>query len=259
VSFEAKIRSSVIRTEYTLDKGAKTLKAHIRADWSETGGDKVPVLAYEFPTSAETDRFAYNVPGGVQIRPAARGDRPGLSYIAAHTDCPCDRIGIVTDSKYGFRGTAEDGRATLLSTLINSATSPDPYPERGIHEITLTLGLLSACPVEREYAAAAFNRPMTPVSAGQHKGTLPAAGTLLRASADTGVLSAVFADGDKITARFYSVSDKPGTMVFDPGKPVRAAYLTDLNGRKTGECSADGTVLTAVLAPHAVAQITAEV
>ena len=256
-SFEAKIRSSTVRVEYTLDKGAKTLRVSIHADWSETGGEKVPVLAYLFPSSAETDRFAYNVPGGVQIRPAAHGDRPGLSYIAAQTDGDADKIGIVTDSKYGFRGTSDDGRAALCSTLINSATSPDPYPERGIHDITLNVGLLPSCPVKREYAAAAMNRPMTAVSTGRHGGTLPTAGTLLRASADTGVLSAVIADGNTLTARFYSVSDDSGFMTLDAGVPVKEACLTDLTGRKTGACTVEGTKITAPLAPHAAAQITA--
>ena len=55
--FDAKIRSSKVRVEYTLDKGSKYVKAHIHADWSEVGGEKVPVLAYELPTSVESSRF----------------------------------------------------------------------------------------------------------------------------------------------------------------------------------------------------------
>jgi len=255
---EAKMRASTFRVEYSLDKGAKTLRVGIHADWSETGGDRVPVLAYEFPTSAETDRFAYNVPGGVQIRSAADGDRPGLSYAAAEAEIAGGRIGIVTDSKYGFRGTVENGRASLISTLINSATSPDPYPERGIHEITLHIGILPACPVEREYAAAAMNRPMTAVSTGSHKGTLPPDGTLVKASSSTGVLSALCAEGNTLTARFYSVSGEEGTMTLDAGLPVKRAARTDLTGRETGDCAADGTAVTAPLAPYAVGQITVE-
>ena len=255
ISFEAKIRSSSVTAEYVLDKGARALRVNLRADWSEVGGERVPVLAFRFPTAENTDRFVYNVPGGVQIREAARGDRPGLSWAAAYTEGGAYVTGIVTDSKYGFRGTAEDGRAVLLSTLINSATSPDPYPERGIHEIGLNVGLLPACPVEREYAATAMNRPMTAVSAGVHSGTLPAAGTLLKACADTGVLSAVCAEGDTLTARFYSVSDKEGVMTVDVGRPVKDACLTDLTGKKTGDCAVNGTVVTAPLPPHAVGQI----
>ncbi len=40
---------------------------------------------------------------------------------------------LVSDSKYGYRGQKE----SLNLTLINSSVSPDPYPERGIHTITL--------------------------------------------------------------------------------------------------------------------------
>ena len=168
----------------------------------------------------------------------------------------------MTDCKYGFRGTSENGRATLLSTLINSATSPDPYPERGIHEITLTLGLLPACPAEREYAAVKANRPMVPVSTGSHKGTLPPEGTLLKASCPTGVLSALTADGNTLTARFYSVSGEAGEMTLDvgtlPGWAILGAAVTDLTGRKVGECEIKGTAASAPLAPYALGQITAE-
>ena len=97
---------------------------------------------------------------------------------------------------------------------------------------------------------------MTAVSTGVHSGTLPTAGTLLRASADTGVLSAVFADGDTLTARFYSVSDEAGVMTVDAGTAVKTACLTDLTGKKVGDCDVSGTVVTAPLPAHAVGQIT---
>lgn len=254
-TYDASIRSSKVAVEYTLDKGAKAVKAKLRVDWSEVGGDKVPVLAYEFPTSVQTDQFRYNIPGGTLIRPAAHADRPGLSYAAAWKADAKELAAVITDSKYGFRCTADDGHAKILSTLINTSTNPDPYPERGIHEITLTLGLLPACPVAAENAAVAANRPMVPCSTGSHKGTLPSAGTLLDAKADTGVLSAVIAEGDSLTVRFYSVSDEPGTITVCAKRPVKSACLTDLMGTPIGEAAADGETVTAPLAPRSVAQV----
>ena len=258
-SFEAKIRSSTVHAEYSLDKGARAVRLNLRVDWSEVGGDTVPVLAYEFPTALAADKFYYNVPGGIALRDAADWDRPGLSYAAADAAVGNAVMTLVTDSKYGFRCKTEDGRATMLSTLINSATSPDPYPERGIHEIGLTIGLFPACPVLREAAAVAANRPMTAVSTGSHKGTLPASGTLFQASSDKAVFSALIADGDTLSARFYSVSDEAGSVEIDAGVPVRAAYLTDLGGNRIGECLISGTAVTAGIAPYALAQITVEI
>ena len=145
--------------------------------------------------------------------------------------------------------------ATLVSTLINTATSPDPYPERGIHNVTLTLGLLPACPVAREAASVAFNRPMTAVSTGSHPGSLPLAGTLFTAESDTGVFSALIPEEDGVSVRFYSVSDAPGTVRLSAGLPVKSACLTDLMGNKTGDCTVDGETVTAPIAPRAFAQV----
>lgn len=253
-AFDARIRSSRISVEYTLDQGASFVKAHIRADWSEVGGEKVPVLAYEMPLSITSDRFAYNIPAGAVIRPAADQDRPGLSYIAAALDGDCAPA-IVTDCKYGFRGTCKDGKASLISTLINTATNPDPYPERGIHNITLSIGLFPTDARAMEYASRSANRPMAPVSVGSHKGELPADGTLLRADSDTGVLSAVIAEEDALHVRFYSVSDQDGVIACDAGKAVSEAYLVDLAGSKVGDCTVDGTVVSAALPAHTIAEI----
>ncbi|MBQ4351108.1 MAG: hypothetical protein II768_07585, partial [Clostridia bacterium] len=257
-SFDAKVRASSVHAEYSLDRGSKAVRLNLRVDWSEVGGDTVPVLAYKFPSSLAAEKFFYNVPGGVALREAADWDRPGLSYAAAETKVGEDLLTIVTDSKYGFRCRTENGCAAMFSTLINTATSPDPYPERGIHEIGLTIGLLPACPVKREAAAVAANRPMTAVSTGAHKGVLPTSGTLFRVTTDAAVFSALTAVGKTLAVRFYSVSGEPGTVEIDAGIPVRAAYLTDLLGRRIGECAIAGTAVKAEAAPYAMGQIVME-
>ena len=257
-SFDAKVRASSVHAEYSLDRGSKAVRLNLRVDWSEVGGDTVPVLAYKFPSSLAAEKFYYNVPGGVALREAADWDRPGLSYAAAETKVGEDLLTIVTDSKYGFRCRTENGCAAMFSTLINTATSPDPYPERGIHEIGLTIGLLPACPVKREAAAVAANRPMTAVSTGAHKGVLPTSGTLFRVRTDAAVFSALTAVGKTLAVRFYSVSGEPGTIEADAGIPIRAAYLTDLLGRRTGECAIAGTAVKAEAAPYAMGQIVME-
>lgn len=257
-AFEANIRSSKVKVEYTLDKGDKLVRAHIHADWSEVGGEKVPVLVYELPLSVETDRFAYNVPGGCEIRAAADQDRPGLSYIAAVTEDPAF-VGIVTDCKYGFRGLTRDGKATLISTLINTATRPDPYPERGIQDITLSIGLLPACPAERERVAQSTVRTMTPVSVGSHKGSLPANGTFLKVDAPEAVVSAVFAEENTLSVRLYSVSDRESSVTVEPGCKVASACLVDLYGREVGDCTLEDGKVTAKIPAFSIAAIQMQV
>lgn len=253
-AFDAKIRSSKVSVEYTLDKGATFLKVHLNVDWSEVGGEKVPVLTYILPTTVKTDKFGYNVPGGAAVRPAAESDRPGLSYITAHTDDEYNAA-IITDCKYGFRGHMNGDNAVLVSTLINSATSPDPYPERGIHEITLSVGLIPSDAAKAELTALSANRPFTPVSAAAHEGKLPAAGTFLKVDTSVAVPSAVFGNGEYTVVRFYSVKNEDGTVSVDFGKPVSEAFMSALDGTKTGECTVEGSVVSFVLGANNIGAV----
>ena len=249
-AFETKIRNSSVTVEYTLDKGAKAVKAHIRADWSEVGGEKVPVLSYVLPTNIECDKFAYNVPGGRMVREAAEGDRPGLSYITTYAGCGTTNAGIIADSKYGFRGVVRDGKAVAECTLINTAKDPDPYPERGIHNITLTVGLFPSCPVEMEKCSVRAVHNMTPVSTGSHKGELAPEGTFMKFSSEGAILSAVYAHDDKLCVRCCSVSDKPTEVTVDTLGDVKEAYAADLFEEKTGEAHVDGSKVFVTVAPY---------
>lgn len=252
--FDARIRSSKVRVEYTLDKGSKYVKAHIHADWSEVGGEKVPVLAYELPTSVESSRFVYNVPGGCAIRRDAEQDRPGLSYIAAVSD-EKEYVGIVSDCKYGFRGITRDGKAVMISTLINTAVNPDPYPERGIQDIVLNIGLYPACPAQREREVQSAVRTLTPISVGSHKGTLPANGTFLKVDAPAAVVSAVFAEDNTLSVRLYSVSGEETQVTLEPGCDVKAAACVDLYGKKLADCAVDANKVTVKIPAYSMTTV----
>ena len=51
---------------------------------------------------------------------------------------------------------------------------------------------------------------------------------------------------------------EPGIIEVDAGIPVKAAYLTDLCGRRIGDCAVNGTAVSARIAPYALAQIKVE-
>ncbi len=257
-AFDAKIRSSKISVEYTLDKGSRFVKAHIRADWSEIGGERIPVLSYELPTSVETDRFSYDVPGGRMVRDAAEGDRPGLSYITTFSGKHTVGAGIITDSKYGYRGFVRDGKAVLQATLLNSSTSPDPYPERGIHNITLTIGLCPACPCEMNRLSVTANHVMTPVSTGSHKGTLPPEGQFFGYEGKGTALSAVYAHDSKVCFRIVSLGDFDPDVKVDVKNPVKSAYLADLFEKKTGDAEISGSVVGAKIKSKTIATLVVE-
>lgn len=251
-----RIRSSRVSVEYTLDAGDDFLRVYIHADWSEVGGEKIPVLVYGVPLRDDVRCFAYDVPAGSVERPAADADRPGLTHIAAVAAGETVPA-IVSDSKYGFRGMARDELrgepARMQCTLINSAVNPDPYPERGIHDITLCLGYFAADPAERKRQAIAAFAPAVYVSASRHAGSLAPTGTLFAADAGDAVISAMWEEDDALYVRAYAPTvattlrvrlpeGYTGAAVVDTmGNTLRACDITD--GYAAAEI-AGGAILT---------------
>ena len=250
-AFDARIRNSAVTVTYTLDRGAKFVKAAIRADWKEVGGQTLPLLNYRLPLAYDTDRFLYDIPAGAVYRSAAEADRPGNSYVCAVGDGA--NAGIIADCKYGFRAVQRDGHAVLYATLINTAVNPDPYPERGIHDITLSIGVFSPDPAQMELTALSAVRPMAYLSTGSHKGDLPMSGTFCRIACDGGVPSAVYAEDGALFARVYSVSDKEEKLTVSAG--AKEAELVDLYGAKVGECAVEDGAAKAVLPAHGIVTV----
>ena len=238
VAFDAKIANSRVTVQYQIDRGAASIRTYIRADWSEVGGETVPVLAFVVPASYSSDGFAYDIPAGAIVRKAAEEDLPGQSYICA-LGAGKENLGIITDSKYGFRGIERDGHAVIYSTLINTATSPDPYPERGIHEIVLNIGLMSDNAADRARYAHIVNRSLTPISASSHTGILPHTGTFITVDAPDAMISSVNNDDDgSITVRLYSLSDTESHAKISSLKTPISAEIVDLFGNSVeGECT----------------------
>ena len=238
-----RIRASRVSVEYTLDAGDDFLRVHIHADWSEVGGEKIPVLVYGVPLKDDVRRFAYDVPAGSVERPAADADRPGLTHIAAVV--AGDKVpAIASDSKYGFRGMARDElrgeSARMQCTLINSAVNPDPYPERGIHDITLCLGYFAADPAERKRQAIAAFAPAVYVSASRHAGSLAPTGTLFAVDAGDAVISAMWEEDDALYVRAYAPTVATTLRVRLP-EGYTGAAIVDTMGNMLCPCTvADG-------------------
>ena len=251
-AFDARIRNSIVTVEYILDKGARTVKAVIRVDWREIGGETLPLLTYRLPLAYDTDSFLYDIPAGSVSRPAAEADRPGNSYICAGAESG-DNMGMVADCKYGFRAVKRDGHAVLYATLINTAVNPDPFPERGMHDITLSIGLFSPDPAETQKAALSAVRPMAYLSTGSHKGDLPMSGTFCTVDCTGGVPSAVYAEDGALFVRVYSVSDRAEELTIAAG--AKEAALVDLYGTVVGECAVEDGKAKTTLPAHGIVTV----
>ncbi|MBP5312499.1 MAG: alpha-mannosidase [Clostridia bacterium] len=250
MSFEATILGSRVNAEVFIDKGSRHVSYKTEVDWNEAGGETVPVFAYALPLSYKAEKYLYDIPAGTARREAMDMDVPALSFaLAPVKDGP--GAAIINDSKYGYRA-RPDG--TLISTFINSAVSPDKYPERGIHKFTMSLALIpDDAKAATEYAQGVCRRPAY-VSASSHKGALKADGALFDIKAEVATISSIETaeDGD-ILVRAFSQSSEKSVIELRFGENVADAKAVDyFNNDVPGEVRHSGKKVTAALEPRCI-------
>ena len=224
---ETHIRNSVVKASVYLDAGARALTYAWSIDWHEVarGESQIPVLIYELPLRDKVARYMYDVPGGVTYRGEIWLDVPGLQFGAA-LDEQKRAVALLTDCKYGYRGMKNN----LSVTLINASAGPDPYPERGIHAITLRVAVTDDSPISMLSLAQEAHHPIMCQTAGSHPGCLPAEASLLTFDAPTAVLSSVTRDGEALVLRMYEVEGKDCVAELRFDSPVAACASVLLLG-----------------------------
>ncbi len=228
---------SVIEVDYALEAGSRALRVGIRADWQEQGGETIPVLTWRTPVAQPCGRFRYLIPAGSKLRPALNNDVPGIGGGAA-LRADGRAIALVSDSKYGYRGEAD----ALSLTLINSAVSPDPYPERGIHFITVWLGPGLDTAQDLQTFTDELNHGLFYQPANVHGGALPPRGGLLELAGGSAVVTSVRMQDGALLVRGYETAGRDGEARIRLGAPAKAACLVDLSERGAiGEARLEGS------------------
>ncbi len=251
MTFEATVLGSRIKCEVFIEKGSRHVSFKTEVDWNEAGGETVPVLAFALPLSYKCDKYQYDVPAGAVLRGPMEQDAPALSYALAPDDYG-PSAALINDSKYGYRA-RPDG--TLISTLINSAVSPDKYPERGIHKFTLSVALIPDDPKEAFAYAESVLRKLTYVTASSHKGTLKAEGALFETDVrDVTISSVETSENGDLLIRGFSQTDKDSTVGFKFAKKIKEAYFADYFGNKEpgGDIKISGDTVEATVSGHSL-------
>lgn len=180
------VGDSTAEVTYVLEKDQPLVRIELKVDWKEIGKETIPVLVWKIPLAYQTDEFCYDIPGGSTVRNALNNDVPGLRYGMALRRAGSSAL-LVSDSKYGYRG----GKDSLTLSLINSSVSPDPYPERGIHTITLWMGAGNGTAKEAEEMALACNHRLFYQPSNCHGGTLPLEDSLVCMQSEAAVVTTV--------------------------------------------------------------------
>ena len=159
---------------------------------------------------------------------------------------------MISDSKYGYRG----GKDSMTLTLINSSVSPDPYPERGIHQITVWMSAEKDCPKALQRASDVLNHRFFYQPSNVHEGALPTTDGLCSVVSGSVAVTAVQAKEGTLAIRGYETVGREGEAVFAVNAPVKEAWLTDLSesGVKI-PVKADGNTVTVPVKPHAIYEV----
>ena len=212
---------------YHLDAGSDAVRVELKVDWQEQGHEIIPVLSYYCPLKGLTGAFECLIPQGRITRRPVNNDVPAFAVTAS------SELGTVltltSDCKYGYR-LGKDG---LSVTLINSATNPDPYPERGIHEINLFLR--AGEETQSEMTVNLNNHPILYQSVAAHAGALPPeAGLIKEIKGSVAVTSVEETDGG-LMLRGYETDGKDGEAEICFGIPISGAYRRTLKENEREE------------------------
>lgn len=248
-----KVADSEIITTISLGNLDKFLKVQMQVDWKEESKGKVkqPILSYCIPLENVTDRMLCDVPGGAIWRPQQELDVPCQRYAAAElTDGRV--LALVSDCKHGFRLSRND----LFVTLINTAEHPDPYPERGIHEISLYLLPSDGQAVALAKETDVCLNPLQYVTNTPHEGSLSTSGTLLNTVGDSVVFRGVSMKDGALAMRMYEAEGKKCPVTITVNYAVREAYLSDVFGNRMDiPVSVTGQKIEFIMKPYMQAEI----
>ena len=250
VEMEQQILSSTVKTRITLDRGSRDLHYEWEIDWNETSRNpSVPVLLFVAPLTGNPPAATRDVPGGFVSSEPRHLDVPCLSFLSAEnagTD-----LTLISDSKYGFRFAEH----ALTCTLIHSAGNPDPYPERGLHRISLWISTVSGSPLVRKQHAEALTRPLIPMSTRARAGQLPTQMQFMKISSNVLLTGVESTEDGRILVRVCETEGKPAQVTLSVPFPVREACLTDMRLTQTGTAEVSDAGITFTAPAHSITQL----
>jgi alpha-mannosidase len=248
---EQEILGSKIKTRISLDKDAKALSYHFDITWNEVAAahDNVPVLVFNLPLNEKAEACLNDIPGGTIKRQESSQDIPGLQVAAAVKGAAA--LALVTDSKYGYRF----NNGALSATLINTAESPDPDPERGQHLINLWIAIEKNDPKILTETAGNLCRTLTVVSgvAKTRSGSLPPEMEFLNLEASSTIFSSAgLAKDGALLVRLNEIAGSKDKVTLKLPKEIKEACLVDIEENVSGRLDPKGKEIKFEMIPYTI-------
>ncbi len=233
------------------------LKFFTSADWTETGDKQkgMPNLSFMVPVAYQAKEFTYDIPGGMIVRPAIGHDVPGNSLIHAVNPAGAS-LALITDNKYGYRGTDN----TMAVTLLHTSYEPDRYPEFGIHDTTVALAVVqTGGDNELLELSSQIAHPVHTLSNTSHTGDLPLEDSFLTVEGNVKISAVKMPENkaeNQVILRFYHTEKEAAEATFRfVGYHVEAAYETDLLEHPKQELPVSGDAVTVTVQPDTMRTI----
>ncbi len=224
----------------SLKKGCPMLHFENVINWKEesTSRNVLPQLNFAVPVSYKrSDKFICDIPFGTIERKNQNSDVPAITYVALPGESE-HQIGIMCDSKYGYRVT--DDMASV--TLMHTTTDPDPCSDSG--EQFLTIGVAAAQLGEMKGISDRFNHPMPHIAGIRHEGTLPLELSPVQLDGDVEIsVMKVSEDGEGTVIRVYDDKGSNKAVTLSLMSGIKSAYLADSCENKLADLAVvDGKV-----------------
>jgi len=267
ITYSVRFRQSKLTVTVSLDYNSPVLHFDVKCDWQERAqtGSYIPQLNFHMPVAYKCESYKYDIPFGTIVRDDLDMDVPANSWaMAIPADGTISAVTVKTNTKYGFRGTAD----SISVTLIRSSYDPDPYPENYIHRIKFAVEIVNASEsnaslIRKSYE---YNHPIISISGLKHGGSMQPADSFLALESGSVAISAVKlpenADGgNKIIVRVYETEGVRTQAVLKFARNVGKAWYVDLNENKT-ECGVypqvEGNIIRFEVGANALASVCIE-
>ncbi len=234
IRYSIPFRKSNIDVTVSLDRNSSVLRFKTECDWHEvfSPDSGIPALKFVVPVDYPVSGYKYEIPFGVITKTDMNHDVPARSFAyGVNAEDSSAGIAVFSKSNYAYRGEKD----SVSLTLIRSSQEPDKYPEYGMHDFDIGIGICADDNMQLFRNAALFTQPLKYIANTQHKGTLPINSTFLRTEGDI-VISAVKLPenpsdsdaGKKIIIRLFDSTGKgtTGKLVFD--RDIISADITDI-------------------------------
>lgn len=208
---------SVLTQYFILTPESRELTAECFIDWHE----KQKMLKLRFETDTVNPEAYYEIPFGIQRRPADGEEEPGLMWAAVNGDN--GGLAVINDNKYSF--SVKEGDFNL--TVVRSPYYTDHgRGDQNDTECELTeqgkstfgyclMPITEFKPSDIIKKAKLFNTPVTLIMENNHSGVLPDSQSCLECDSQNILISAFkrAEDGKGIVIRAYETDGRPTDAV----------------------------------------------